>query len=64
MIYSPREKLQLLRKQYKISQMALVGNSISRSHLAMIETGKTKLSKKRVGKKHFRLNFFGIIFPL
>lgn len=46
MIYSPREKLQLLRKQYKISQIALVGNSISRSHLAMIETGKTKLSKK------------------
>lgn len=46
MIYSPREKLQLLRKQYKISQIALVGNSISRSHLAMIETGKTKLNKK------------------
>jgi len=46
MIYSPREKLQLLRKQYKISQEALVGTSISRSHLAMIETGKTKLSKK------------------
>lgn len=46
MIYSPREKLQILRKQYKISQLELVGNRISRSHLAMIETGKTKLSKK------------------
>lgn len=46
MIYSPREKLQFLRKQYKISQIELVGTSISRSHLAMIETGKTKLSKK------------------
>lgn len=46
MIYSPREKLQLLRKQYKISQLELVMNNISRSHLAMIETGKTKLSKK------------------
>lgn len=46
MIYSPREKLQILRKQYKISQLELVGDKISRSHLAMIETGKTKLSKR------------------
>lgn len=46
MIYSPREKLQNLRKHYKISQVELVGNKISRSHLAMIETGKTKLNKK------------------
>ncbi len=45
MIYSPREKLQILRKQYKISQGELVGDKISRSHLAMIETGKTKLNK-------------------
>jgi len=45
-IYSPKEKLQLLRKQYKISQLELVGDKISRSHLAMIETGKTKLSKR------------------
>ena len=45
-IYSPREKLQLLRKHYKISQIELVGDKVSRSHLAMIETGKTKLSKR------------------
>lgn len=45
-IYSPKEKLQILRKQYKISQTELVGDKISRSHLAMIETGKTKLSKR------------------
>ncbi len=46
MIFSPRQKLQMLRKEHKISQLELVKEKISRSHLAMIETGKTKLSKK------------------
>ncbi len=46
MIFSPRQKLQMLRKEHKISQLELVKEKISRSHLAMIETGKTKLSRK------------------
>lgn len=43
-VLSPVEKLILYRKKYKISQKDLAGDSISRSHLAMIETGKNSLN--------------------
>lgn len=44
-ILSPVEKLIALRKKYKINQKDLAGDQISRSHLAMIETGKNKLNE-------------------
>jgi transcriptional regulator with XRE-family HTH domain len=44
-ILSPVEKLITLRKKYKINQKDLAGDQISRSHLAMIETGKNKLNE-------------------
>ncbi len=43
-VLSPVEKLILYRKKYKISQKELAGESMSRSHLAMIETGKNSLN--------------------
>ncbi len=43
-VLSPVEKLILYRKKYKISQKELAGDSMSRSHLAMIETGKNSLN--------------------
>ncbi len=45
-VRSPVEKLILYRKKYKISQKELAGDSMSRSHLAMIETGKNSLNEK------------------
>ncbi|WP_321330125.1 helix-turn-helix transcriptional regulator [uncultured Ilyobacter sp.] len=44
-ILSPVEKLITLRKKYKINQKDLAGDQISRSHLAMIETGKNKFNE-------------------
>ena len=44
-VLSPIEKLIALRKKYKISQKDLAGDHISRSHLAMIETGKNRLNE-------------------
>jgi len=44
-ILSPVEKLIALRKKYKINQKDLAGDQISRSHLAMIETGKNKFNE-------------------
>jgi len=44
-VLSPVEKLILYRKKYKISQKELSGESMSRSHLAMIETGKNSLNE-------------------
>jgi len=44
-VLSPVEKLILYRKKYKISQKELSGENMSRSHLAMIETGKNSLNE-------------------
>ena len=44
-ILSPVEKLIALRKKHKINQKDLAGDQISRSHLAMIETGKNKFNE-------------------
>ena len=45
-ILSAVDKIIKLRKRYKINQADLARGKISRSHLGMIEIGKTKLSRR------------------
>lgn len=45
-VLTPNVKIKSLRKKYKITQKDLAGDSLSRSYLAMIESGKNRVTGK------------------